>query len=99
LESTKKKGINFEMLIREREGIKQTKSKEPQKISLGEYDFLLYPFSEASGYPFLIPQHIRSILILKGFVKRISFLKQVLLFWTETNASPVILGGGLGKMF
>jgi hypothetical protein len=54
LESNKRKSINFEMLIREREGIKQTKSKEPQKISLGEYDFLLYPFGTASGYPFVI---------------------------------------------
>jgi hypothetical protein len=33
-----------------------------------------------------LTQRIRSILILKGFVKRISLLKQVLLFWHETNA-------------
>ena len=33
-----------------------------------------------------LTQRIRSILILKGFVKRISLPKQVLLFWHETNA-------------
>jgi hypothetical protein len=49
---SRRKSINFEMLIREREGIKQARSKEPQKISLGGCDFLLYPFNKASGYRF-----------------------------------------------
>jgi hypothetical protein len=48
------KGIDFELLTREREGIKQTKSKEPKKITLGESDFLLHPFGSSSGYPIII---------------------------------------------
>ncbi len=54
LESNGKKGIDFELLTREREGIKQAKSKEPKKIILGESDFLLYPFGSSSGYPLVI---------------------------------------------
>jgi hypothetical protein len=47
-------GIDFEWLIKERERIKQTKSKEPKKILLGECDFLLHPFGTASGCPLVI---------------------------------------------
>ena len=54
LEWTRKGGIDFEWLIKEREGIKQTKSKEPKKIRLGEYNFLLHPFGSSSGYPIII---------------------------------------------
>jgi hypothetical protein len=54
LESTLKRGIDFELLIKERERIKQTKGKEPKKISLGNSDFLLHPFGTASGYPLVI---------------------------------------------
>jgi hypothetical protein len=54
LESTKKRGIDFELLTREREGIKQTKAKEPKRISLGGDDFLLRPFGSSSGYPIII---------------------------------------------
>ena len=54
LEWTRKGGIDFEWLIKERESIKQTKSKEPKKISLGESDFLLHPFGSSSGYPIII---------------------------------------------
>lgn len=54
LESTKEDEIDFELLAREREGIKQTKSKEPKRISLGESDFLLHPFGSSSGYPIII---------------------------------------------
>ncbi len=49
LESTRKRGIDFELLTREREGIKQTRSKEPKRISLGKFDFLLHPFGSLSG--------------------------------------------------
>jgi hypothetical protein len=45
------KGIDFELLTREREDIKRTKSKEPKKITLGECDFLLHPFGSSSGFP------------------------------------------------
>jgi hypothetical protein len=48
------KGIDFELLTRERESIKQTKSKEPKKVRIGECDFLLYPFGSSSGYPIII---------------------------------------------
>ncbi len=54
LESTLKRGIDFDLLTKERESIKQTKSKEPKKIRLGEYDFLLHPFGSSSGYPIII---------------------------------------------
>ena len=54
LESTGKKGIDFELLTKEKEAIRQTKSKDPKKISLGEYDFLLHPFGSSSGYPIVI---------------------------------------------
>ena len=47
-------GIDFGLLTREREGIKQTKSKEPKKISIGKCDFLLHPFGSSSGYPIII---------------------------------------------
>ena len=47
-------GIDFELLTREREEIKKTKSKEPKKITLGESDFLLHPFGSSSGYPIII---------------------------------------------
>ncbi len=49
LEWTRKGGIDFELLIKERERIKQTKGKEPQKISLGKSDFLLNPFGTGSA--------------------------------------------------
>lgn len=51
---SKRKGIDFELLARERESIKRTKSKEPQKMTLGEHDFLLHPFGSSSGYPIII---------------------------------------------
>jgi len=51
LESTKKEGIDFELLTRGRESIKQTKGKEPRRITLGKNDFLLHPFGSSSGYP------------------------------------------------
>ena len=51
---SKGKGIDFELLSREREGIRQTKSKEPKKISTGKCDFLLHPFGSSSGYPIII---------------------------------------------
>ncbi len=54
LESARKKGIDFELLTREREAIKQTRSKDPKRISLGGSDFLLYPFGSSSGYPIII---------------------------------------------
>lgn len=54
LESTKRKGIDFELLARERESIKQTRSKEPKRITLGNHDFLLHPFGSSSGYPIVL---------------------------------------------
>ncbi len=54
LEWARKGGIDFELLIKEREAIKQTKSKEPKRVSLGKHDFLLHPFGTASGYPLVI---------------------------------------------
>jgi hypothetical protein len=54
LESRKRKGINFELLGREKEGIKQTRAKEPKRISLGKSDFLLHPFGSSSGYPLIM---------------------------------------------
>ena len=54
LESARGKGIDFAALDREKEGIKQTRGKEPKRISLGKKDFLLHPFGSASGYPVVI---------------------------------------------
>jgi hypothetical protein len=54
LESRKRKGINFELLGREKEGIQQTRGKEPKRITLGKSDFLLHPFGSLSGYPLIM---------------------------------------------
>jgi len=54
LGSRNRRGINFELLGREKEEIKQTKTKEPKRIRLGKSDFLLHPFGSSSGYPIII---------------------------------------------
>ncbi len=51
---SKGKGIDFELLTREREAIKQTKSKEPKRIGLDKCDFLLHVFGSSSGYPLVL---------------------------------------------
>ena len=51
---SRREGIDFELLTRERENMKRTKSKEPQKITLGKCDFFLHPFGSSSGYPIII---------------------------------------------
>ncbi len=82
LESTKKKGIDFELLTREKEGIKKTKLKESKRISLGEYNFLLHPFGSSSGYPLIITNEDFNIsnpnselLLMKGRTRSLQ-LKQ-----------------------
>ncbi len=54
LESRKRKGIDFELLGREKESIKETRAKEPKRITLGNSDFLLHAFGSSSGYPIII---------------------------------------------
>ena len=48
------KGIDFDSLTREREGIKESKSKDPKLVWLGNLKFLLQPFGSSSGYPLIV---------------------------------------------
>ncbi|RPH50804.1 MAG: hypothetical protein EHM85_08970 [Desulfobacteraceae bacterium] len=54
LNASIRQGINFEQLARQKEDIRQSKSKNPVQISLGISDFLLFPYGSSSGYPFVI---------------------------------------------
>ena len=47
-------GIDFRYLTEQKEGIRQTKSKNPLPVMLGNTEFLLQPYGTASGYPLVI---------------------------------------------
>jgi len=47
-------GIDFRQLAEMKEGIRQTKSKHPLPVILGNTEFLLQPYGTASGYPLVI---------------------------------------------
>ena len=47
-------GINFWHLAEQKELIRQSKSKNPVEVTLGNTEFLLQPYGTASGYPLVI---------------------------------------------
>jgi len=46
--------IDYAMLARQKESIRQSKRKEPLPIILGNTEFLLHPYGSSSGYPIII---------------------------------------------
>jgi hypothetical protein len=48
------KDIDFRRMAEQKEEIRQSKSKNPLPITLGNSEFLLQPFGTASGYPFVL---------------------------------------------
>lgn len=49
-----RQGLDFNLLAEKKEFIRQSKSKNPVQITLGNSDFLLQPFGSKSGYPLII---------------------------------------------
>lgn len=47
-------GIDFDFLTTEKESLRQSKSREPKAVKLGNLNFLLFPYGSSSGYPFVI---------------------------------------------
>lgn len=50
----RRNGIDFRRMAEQKESIRQSKSKNPIPITLGNGGFLLQPYGTASGYPFVI---------------------------------------------
>lgn len=46
--------IDFALLSRQKESIRQSKKKDPVPIILGNSEFLLHPYGSSSGYPLII---------------------------------------------
>jgi len=46
--------IDFAMLSRQKESIRQSKKKDPLPVVLGNTEFLLHPYGSSSGYPLII---------------------------------------------
>lgn len=46
--------IDFALLSRQKESIRQSKKKDPLPIVLGNSEFLLHPYGSSSGYPIII---------------------------------------------
>ncbi len=46
--------INFTLLAYEKESLRQSKSRDPIIINLGNVEFLLYPYGSKSGYSIII---------------------------------------------
>ena len=47
-------GIDFKSLRIKKEGIQQSKQKDPVLVPIGKYNFLLHAFGSSSGYPLII---------------------------------------------
>jgi hypothetical protein len=54
LHAPDRQGIDFQILAAQKEEIRQSKSKKPIPITLGNSDFLLHPYGSSSGYTFII---------------------------------------------
>jgi len=54
LNAPERPGVDFQELAERKEGIRQSKSKAPFPLQLGNTEFLLHPYGSASGYPFII---------------------------------------------
>jgi hypothetical protein len=50
----KEYALDFEMLARKREEIRQTKNKESMPVDIGVTEFLLQPYGTSSGYPLVL---------------------------------------------
>ncbi|MGV8081757.1 MAG: hypothetical protein AB2L22_17045 [Syntrophales bacterium] len=46
--------IDYDLLARQKESIRQSKKKDPMPIALGNSEFLLHPYGSSSGYPIVI---------------------------------------------
>lgn len=46
--------IDYALLARHKESIRQSKKKEPVPVILGNSEFLLHPYGSSSGYPIII---------------------------------------------
>jgi hypothetical protein len=46
--------IDYALLLRQKESIRQSKKKDPEPIVLGNSEFLLHPYGSSSGYPIVI---------------------------------------------
>jgi hypothetical protein len=54
LHPPERQGIDFGLMAEQKESIRQSKSKNPLPITLGNSGFLLHPYGSASGYPLII---------------------------------------------
>lgn len=56
LENQKNEGayIDYALLARQKESIRQSKKKDPMPVVLGNGEFLLHPYGSSSGYPIII---------------------------------------------
>lgn len=54
LHAIERQGIDFGLLAEQKESIRQSKSKNPAPVTLGNSNFLLHPYGSASGYPLII---------------------------------------------
>lgn len=54
LHAIERQGIDFGRLAELKESIRQSKSKNPVTVTLGNTSFLLHPFGSSSGYPLII---------------------------------------------
>jgi hypothetical protein len=59
-------GLDFEQLAQEKELLRQSKSRNPRAIVLGDKEFLLAPYGSSSGYPFLI-EHADAVIAFGEF--------------------------------
>lgn len=54
LAPAKGRGLDFELLVAEKEALALSKSRHPRALRLGCEEFLLYPNGTRSGFPFLM---------------------------------------------
>lgn len=46
--------LDFQRLTLEKETLRHNKSRDPKLITLGNIEFMLYPYGSSSGFPFII---------------------------------------------
>ena len=46
--------IDYALITRQKESIRQSKKKDPVPVVLGNSEFLLHPYGSSSGYPIII---------------------------------------------
>lgn len=54
LEHSGEASIDFQKLTEQKENLRQSKSKDPAVVQLGNSEFFLYPYGTASGYPLVL---------------------------------------------